>query len=518
MRMVVKRIVKKENLEGLGIMAGLLLISFLLAMKSGYNIFSRGGTSPKDGDVFFYIGWLMRNKYVPYRDIFDHKGVFLYFLQYIGTFFGKFRGVWVIEVLFLTASVFVCYAIARKFSSRLTAIFVVLLTFARYNSCGYGNCIEEYSILFQLVAIYFFVDFYQKPSKYINGYDLTDTAGAGRKKSGLNLRVLISGVCFSCVFFMKANLCAVWIVFCIAIALTCIRGKYYRSLRNFIISFLAGSAVVAVPIICYLIRNGAVNDFIYDYFVFNGLYSSNPDRANLGTRVNSFVSLSNTSSYIAAFSVLFLRLKNRDKYFKLDVLYILYMLTLTALIAMSGQTYYKMEIAVLPAFCYPFSQLAARIDSDSWKKYQISALVIGFFAIMVLFPSWSSRIRNAANDISTYINKPEEQGYHEDAAVLYIRQHTDADDKIFVLGNQCRIYLYSQRLPASKYIYLADPRVDSALLEKCFSDLRAAPPRIIVDCVDNEYRPYVDSDLNRFLEEYHYELVLDTDKQVWQLN
>jgi len=142
-------------------------------MKSGFNYFNTDYPLETDGTVFNCIGWLMKQGYVPYRDIFDHKGLFLYFLQYIGALIGKYKGIYVIEVLFITASVFLTYKILRKFTNKKLAIFSILIIFARYTVCGYGNCCEEFSILFQIIALYFFLDFFEKPSKYIKNYNNT---------------------------------------------------------------------------------------------------------------------------------------------------------------------------------------------------------------------------------------------------------------------------------------------------------------------------------------------------------
>ena len=142
---------------------------------------------------------------------------------------------------------------------------------------------------------------------------------------------------------------------------------------------------------------------------------------------------------------------------------------------------------------------------------------IGCLVITFIYPSWSSLVNNAASDVSKRISSPDSKGFHDNEIVKYIKEHTDEEDVISVLGNQCRFYLYSNRLPNSKYIFLPDPRVDSSITKEYFEELRNTPPEIIV--ISTKYtgvRAYVSDEMDAFLEEYRYELVLDGDTPVYQ--
>ena len=60
-----------------------------------------GQNTGTDSSVFLYVGNMMLNGKFPYVDAFDHKGILLYFIQYIGLKFsgGSQTGVWLIEIL-----------------------------------------------------------------------------------------------------------------------------------------------------------------------------------------------------------------------------------------------------------------------------------------------------------------------------------------------------------------------------------------------------------------------------------
>ena len=60
------------------------LYSFLMLAQAAFfcGILPTIRENLVDKAVFVYIGEAMRNGQVPYRDIFDHKGPFLYFINY----------------------------------------------------------------------------------------------------------------------------------------------------------------------------------------------------------------------------------------------------------------------------------------------------------------------------------------------------------------------------------------------------------------------------------------------------
>ena len=92
-------------------------ISFLFAITlalSPFNNLSPG----TDSSVFLYIGREMLHGSVPYRDLFDHKGIVLYFIEYLGYLigFGNKIGVWIIELLNIFFTSLIFYRISCLFT------------------------------------------------------------------------------------------------------------------------------------------------------------------------------------------------------------------------------------------------------------------------------------------------------------------------------------------------------------------------------------------------------------------
>ena len=106
---------KKRILQIILIIFVLLFIAFVICMQSPLNPFAKVPIAGVDSSVFKYIGWRMHNYEILYKDIFDHKGPIIYFINYLGVFISYDRGVWFIEYLFMFASLFLTYKIFCKF-------------------------------------------------------------------------------------------------------------------------------------------------------------------------------------------------------------------------------------------------------------------------------------------------------------------------------------------------------------------------------------------------------------------
>jgi len=55
-----------------------------------------------DSSVFISIGEAMHEGKIPYKDIFDHKGPLIYFINYIGTIFPRIYNVIYYRIIFFS--------------------------------------------------------------------------------------------------------------------------------------------------------------------------------------------------------------------------------------------------------------------------------------------------------------------------------------------------------------------------------------------------------------------------------
>jgi len=76
------------------------------------------GNTELDSSIFIYIATQMHEGKVPYRDLFDHKGPALYFVEYLGAFGGTI-GIWVLLTLSLASTILLMIFTIRIINNRL---------------------------------------------------------------------------------------------------------------------------------------------------------------------------------------------------------------------------------------------------------------------------------------------------------------------------------------------------------------------------------------------------------------
>ncbi|MBQ7256549.1 MAG: hypothetical protein IJS60_02530, partial [Abditibacteriota bacterium] len=158
-----------------------------------------------DSGVFLYIGKMIHRGYIPYLNIFDHKGIILYWIQYFGMFLSPQKlmglGVWLIEIIHFFVFIVFIYLIARLFIKSKLYIYTIVLTVTLIGGCFvYVGCnlTETYSLPWITMSLYYFI-------KYLM-----------EKKIALSETILV-GVSFAIVFFLQPNLIAFWIALSITL-------------------------------------------------------------------------------------------------------------------------------------------------------------------------------------------------------------------------------------------------------------------------------------------------------------
>ena len=267
--------------------AGLAFVSLLFAFfffTSARPLYPELGFG-YDSYIFTAMGRQMAEGQVLYRDMFDHKGPFIFILNAIPKLFGAgISGIWFIEVIFLFAAFIfidktVCLAVKKhRIPGSLLAIlsFITLLCF----TADKGNLTEEYALLPSFVSLYIFIKYiYEKPQSIKTGHGF------------------LLGALFSFVFLTRANnamfICCIVLFFIAAV----IMRKQYDSLWKNALSFLGGTFTVFIPVLIYLAANHAIGDFLYASFLYNVSAEKNFDAGRWSN--NQFIAI------VILFSVLF---------------------------------------------------------------------------------------------------------------------------------------------------------------------------------------------------------------------
>ena len=201
---------------------------------------------------------------VLYKDIFDHKGPLLHFLNIPFSAFNhqSYIGVFILEVIFC----FFWLILALKIMSlyikldRTSFIAVLPLAMLTYsvNAFHYGGSTEEYALPFLMLGLYIGL-------KAIKENRLPKLSEA-----------LYSGMASGFLFWMKFTLSGFYIGFIFFVIYRCIRFKKPLEILKLSAMFISGFAVITLPVLSYFAITGSMSSLYEAYFYFNiFVYSGN---------------------------------------------------------------------------------------------------------------------------------------------------------------------------------------------------------------------------------------------------
>jgi hypothetical protein len=208
----------------------------------------------RDQGVFTYIGNLLLQGGVPYRDIWDHKPPFIYFVNALGLAMGGRWGVFAIEAFSGILAAVIGYAGLRRYVGNRAAFLGGLFFYLAQISCmSRGNFSESYSPVLQSLTLFFFL------------HTLT-----GKKNWW---RWLLIGILGGIAFLFKQSMVGFWIALGFYLLAAWIFRWEKMAWKN--IFWMAVGVVLPIAAVSiYLALNGALAAFWDNAFVYNFFYSN----------------------------------------------------------------------------------------------------------------------------------------------------------------------------------------------------------------------------------------------------
>ena len=463
----------RDTIKKCLIVLSLLAIGFLLAEQSPYGLWKNGFGS-YDTNVYRAIGTTIKNGGMPYKDVFDHKGPLLHIIYALGAIVDDARGIWPFAFLAITTSTVLIYLISRKMNnSRPIALLSTIIVWTPAIASGYlkheaSCCSCVLGLPFVLYSAYVFIDF------FIN------------KKTN-KLKLFLCGACFGAILMIRPNMAAVWVAGCIAVLVESIKKKQLKELINYLALFIAGVAAIVLPILMWLIFNGAFGSFIDCYISYNALYSAAQATATTGSRISSIAFFLQNAITGLLFVYSLHRAVNTKK--TIDIVFFAYFAINLLFMTIAGLHYDHYGVAIMPALAYPAATFMDEvIENNRNKKRQkntngviIVLLIIGIY----IASPWLTLIGDAA-DAYDYRNTSK---YSVDSslkkAVNVIKANSRDGDSIQVIGGGgfFNIYALSNRKVATKYVYTPRPvgeMVFTDVLNQFSDDFIKAEPVIVV--------------------------------------
>lgn len=431
--------------------------------------------APDDSSVFAYIGWGMKHGLRPYRDIWDHKGPLLYYLQFAGMSLwpSSTFGIGLVEVTGYAVMFFLMYRVITSFTSWFGAGAVAVFSVVFITHCySGGNLCESWALLPLAGAHYACWRWSQ---------------GMAEKRWAATI-----GACFACVFWLRPNMAAYPAVGMLALLYASRKTQPLATAMKQLAVAAVAALGVSLLILSPIYDWGAFREFTHAYFGYNAAYSNALHSAArwLHTRQLLLELLASGIAILAiagwALGVAKACTRNGKVAGELPAAYLktlLFSLPFEiAAATLSGRDYTHYLLPLFPTlaalaawFISEFEALTKAIPGTIVRPALIAGLLLALGGFtFAAYPDDFSRA--TAPPGSEYL-----------VVENFIENATAPTDKVLVVGATEAAYVMvgAQRLPASRFVYQF-PLIDvnnpfaGKQREQFMRDLAENRPRVIV--------------------------------------
>lgn len=489
----------------------LLFISLILAL-----VFCES-TSPlyivygNDGIEYKLAGSAILDGCVMFKDIFHQKGVLFFYVESIGEFLCRLLnndrlGTWIIQVI----NIFICLLIAENINKQfvdftyrkdhklngIKAYFPLFtFMFMWMSLIGYSNQVEEFAMLYQLIAFNIVIKYIIELSESKNEAQLKPYNG------------FILGLCFAVSFFFKPTSCVIIGTIVLFGLFLFIKFKKYKSLILNAITSLLGVLAVSIPIVVITKVNGSFVDMIEQCFLFNIAYL---DLKNFSK--HSIAMFLIVLAFLVL-SVILICINNKNLFS-----WLLLFINVTNAISMTVQRFsfyfYLMPIAII-AFLSVIAVYSTDLELIKNKNlknlfvHQIPALLLVFVTAFYMTFQFSYQMYEYAkvdktkwsttvNNVRKFIDGTSDIIDDGNLKDMYIIENSDNLESRYM-------YYKLQRYPFSNAFcrrflvnYESTSSVSKKLNDKFYEDYKKSPPKYIVD-YSNPDSNDVSRSINKFI-------------------
>jgi hypothetical protein len=390
----------------------------------------------KDSSVFYTIGRGIVQHKVVYKDLFDHKGLYLYLLNALGVLIADRHtfGLWLIETVFAVADAFLIFHITRKMNAtELTAFITTVLTmlFASFFWEG-GNLTETYGMLPELLTLVLLLDAFD-----------------GEEDRQFPARtIFLVGVCAGVELFLRANMVMAWIPVAVIVIGTELWKERFRNAGMIFLYGLLGVTAASVIPLYYCLKHDCLYEMFFASVLFNLRYIGNGPgfSALFSLAFNLIFFLVAVVPGICSVVLVWRKGKNLTERF----LFLFSFLFAVASVLLSGRLYVHYNLYLIP-FSLPFLGYMVSLLNKRVGKKSIVFLLCILTAVSVV--KNSSFARDAVKKMLHYsgtdytaqevITSKLEMDYPEVRSVLaangsawyYVKMNVVPEERYFYLPN-----------------------------------------------------------------------------------
>lgn len=208
-----------------------------------------------DANAFMTVGNAWNHCIIPYRDIFEQKGPFIYIIYGLAAKTGLwFHGIFILETMLMAISLWLLnrsfYLLSdNRFKINITLlIYIIGFVFAPYFDRGGG--VEEIATVAIVYLLYLFTYYYKNNSLQTS-------------------QLIVVAILFSVIFWIKYTMILAYVILACAYLIHEYINKNFKKISQFIFINILSLGFVSTAIIIYFAIHSGLNDLINVYFVDN---------------------------------------------------------------------------------------------------------------------------------------------------------------------------------------------------------------------------------------------------------
>lgn len=208
-----------------------------------------------DANAFMTVGNAWSHGIIPYKDIFEQKGPFIYIIYGLAAKTGLwFHGIFILESVLMATSLWLLnrtfYLLSdNRFKINITLlIYIIGFVFAPYFDRGGG--VEELSSVAIVYLLYLFTHYY-------------------KNKSLQTSQLIVAAILFSVIFWIKYTMILAYVILACAYLIHEYLNKNFKKILQFIFINILSLVFVSTGIMIYFALHSGLNDLVNVYFIDN---------------------------------------------------------------------------------------------------------------------------------------------------------------------------------------------------------------------------------------------------------
>lgn len=467
-----------------------------------------------DSSVFLYTADTILDGGLPYRDVWDHKGPLIYYIDALGLLLGDGSrwGVWLLELVFVVGAAWLGYRLLREVFGHYPALFASVIWVVNLAwVLDRGNLTEEYGLLFQFGALWFFW-------RALRDEDQRNYWGVG----------LMAALAF----LLRPNLVGISGGILLYLVLRLLGQRNVANQQP--LRLAAGGFLIPIALFgVYFGLNGILFDVWDQVFYFNFIYTDTSwyNRGEMVLYALEQLALPGMLGLVAWIHTLATRRSGEAPagqrgQFMSAALWILPLDLL--LVSLSGYQYPHYLMTLLPIFTV-FSAALLRTLLSALPEMQQRVIAYSLVAAFLLvplngmWPALRSTLRSAwDNGGVPVVDVSTEQGLTQ--VLTYLHEHRDPDEPVLFLGNHVTLVWFGEYPSPTRFVYQApflnERYLRPEIADEFLQDLQDSQTLVIDVLGSYAFRNDIEDNLNDVPELLRpiYQYLQDHYKQVEELS